>query len=331
MAGAPNSLSLAEIVADPHGAFERARGGGVVATTEIGPLVLSHEVTRSLLQDEAFRPNFSGVLEQLGVAGGPFYEWMKISPLDMEGDVHRRWRQVMARAFTPRSVERLRPFLAREAEALVAGFRGAGRVDFMEVFARKLPALGLSELIGVPVADRDRFTGWADTIGLGFNLMLLPTRISEIDAALVELLAYAAELVAARRSAPEDDLVTRITEAAADEGAFPEERIVGSVAGLVFAGHETTKNQLGWMLRALAAAPEEWDRVAVEPGRARDIVEEVLRLHGAVSTVGRLALRDGQVGGCPVRAGDRVAASLWASNRDPAAFPEPARFAVEAN
>jgi cytochrome P450 len=324
-------ISLPELLTDPDAALRRARRFGAVAQTDIGPLVVSHEALRGMLQDERMRPSFTGFLEEFGITSGPFYDWMKISPLDMDGDEHRKWRQIMARAFTPKSVERLRPFLRTEAAALAARFASRGTCDFVEEFARKLPSLGLSELIGVPAKDRDRFTVWADTIGLGFNFVLLSSRIGDVDVAIVELLAYAKELVEARRREPEDDLVTRIAEAVREEGGISEDQIRGSVAGLVFAGHETTKNQLGWMIAVLADAPEEWDRVAKDPSRARDVIEEVLRLRSAASSLGRLATADTEVAGTKVPAGSRVAGSLWGANRDPKAFPSPDRFDAEGN
>jgi cytochrome P450 len=103
------------------------------------------------------------------------------------------------------------------------------------------------------------------------------------------------------------------------------------VAGLVFAGHETTKNQLGWMISVLSAAPEEWDRAAREPERVRAIVEEVFRFRSAATSVGRIAKEDLEVEGCPVSAGTRVVASLWGANRCPDAFPDPDRFDVDAH
>lgn len=170
------------------------------------------------------------------------------------------------------------------AGALTAGRHGPS------CSARRLPAAGLSELIGVPVEDRERFAGWADTIGFGFNVVLLPTKIGDVDAALMHLLAYADELVAARRKEARDDLVTRIAQTVDAGTGIEEAQIRGSIAGLVSAGHETTKNQLGWMIVVLSEVPKEWDRVAQDPERARDVIEEVLRFRSTATSF-RLACR----------------------------------------
>lgn len=323
-------LTMEEMLADPDRALGRARDAGAVVGTDLGVLVVRYEAVRGVLQDPRLRPSFSKFLERMGITSGPFYEWMSMSPLDMEGEPHRVWRKLVLRTFTPRSVERLRPFLRREADRLIDGFVADGRVEFIDAFARKLPSLGLCELIGVPAEDRSRFGVWADTIGLGFNLVMAPARIGEIDAALVQLLEYSRALVEKRRAAPLDDLVSRLALGAEEDGVKPEQ-IHGTVAGLVFAGHETTKNQLGWLVTALSEVPAEWDRVATEPERARDVVEEVLRFRSTVTSVGRLALEDVELFGTKLPKGSTVIASLWSANRDAAAFVRPDEFDTDAH
>jgi cytochrome P450 len=324
-------ITLAELLANPDATLKRAREAGVMVETEMGPLVVRHEAVRQLGQSDKLRPAFSKVLEQFGVSSGPFYDWMSVSPLDMEGEEHRVWRQLMAKTFTPRSVERLRPFLRAESERLVSALLPLRRCDFIQAYARRLPAAGLCELIGVPVADRERFAGWADTIGLGFNVVMLPVKIKEIDAALTSLLAYADELVMSRRAEPKDDLVTRIAQAVDEDAGIDETVIRASVAGLVFAGHETTKNQLGWMVAVLSEVPAEWDRVATDPERARDVIEEVLRFRSTATSFGRLALEDVEIGGERIAAGTSVLASIWSANRDAREFPKPDVIAVDEN
>jgi cytochrome P450 len=301
-----------------------------VAQTELGPIVVRHEAVRALLQEPRMRPSFTSFLEQIGISSGAFYDWMSGSPLDMEGDEHRRWRQLMARTFTPRSVERLRPFLRSESHHLIDAFPSNGRCDFVEAFARKLPSLGLCELIGVPAEDRRHFSSVADTIGLGFNLLLLPSRIADIDAATGELLDYARGLVARRREEPRDDLVSRLAQAAREE-SIQEDVVVGSVAGLVFAGHETTKNQLGWMVVVLSAVPTEWDKVAAEPGRAPSAVEEVLRFRSAATSVARVTAEDMELFGVKLAKSTQVVGSLWSANRDKDVFRAPDVFDPEQN
>jgi cytochrome P450 len=327
------TVSVSELAADPDGFLKKAHLGRCpFARTDIGPMALTHDAVRGLVQNRKLRPAFTRVLDFAGVPGGVFYDWMSRSALDMDGDEHRVWRRLMSRTFTPHNVEQLRPTLRRESEALAQVLATKTHAEFIGEYARVLPAIGLCELVGVPTGDRALFGGWADTIGLGFNFTLVAARIGEIDAALVALLDYAERLVEARRKEPRDDLITRLIRAADEERVIDSLMVRDAIAGLVFAGHETTKNQLGWMMISiLSHAPDEWDRVAREPSRARAVIEEVLRFRSAATSLGRMATEDVELSGIEFPAGTSIVGSLWAANRDPAEFPTPHEFDVDAN
>lgn len=316
-------LTIPEIVSDPLAVLGHARGQGWLADAEEGTVVaLTHERVRELLGDDRLRASFPDFLRRLGITSGAFFDWMAISPLNRDGAEHVRWRTLMSKTFTPRSVERLRPFLKTAAHELIDAFAARGSCDFVAEFADVYPSLGLSELIGVPKEDRDRFRAWANTIGLGFSPLLLVGRIGEVDAALTELLEYTTELAARRLAEPQDDLVTRIAQAGRDAGWTPFE-VSGSIAGFVFAGHETTKNQLGWTVAVLSEQPAVWDAVASGTLAAADVVEEVLRYRSTATSVGRQASTPIELGGETIGQGTTVICSLWSANHDPAAFPDP--------
>jgi cytochrome P450 len=293
--------------------------------------VLSHERVRELLADGRLRSGFVQFIESMGITSGPFHDWMSISPLNRDGADHVRWRQLMSKAFTPRSVERLRPFLHDAAHELIDGFADRGSAEFMAEFADAYPSLGLSELIGVPTEDRERFRGWSNTVGLGFSPVTMVARLSEIDEALTRLLDYTGALAAKRRADPQDDLVTRIAQAADEEGGWTDFEVRGFIAGLVFAGHETTKNQLGWMVAVLADRPDVWDAIAGGELTAAEVVEEVMRLRGAATHVGRTVAEPVEVDGERLEPGTQVLFSLSSANRDEAAFPKPETLAPREN
>ncbi len=316
-------VELNQLMADPFGTLRRLREEGPVADVPSAGVVavLRYEDVRTLLADRRLHANFTDFLRSFGVTSGPFYDWMAGSPLNREGADHQRWRSLMTRTFTPRSVERLRPFLRQSAHGLIDAFAARGACEFVRDFADVFPSLGLCELIGVPAADRERFTGWANAIGLGFSPMVA-MHIAAVDAALTELLAYAGELAAARRADPRDDLVSRIAAAAAED-RWSDAEVRGAIAGLVFAGHDTTKNQLGWMVSVLAERADLWDAVGREAAPVADVVEEVLRYRSSVSGIGRTAVEPVEAGGCPFAAGQRMLVSVWSANHDGRAFPHP--------
>jgi hypothetical protein len=323
-------LTVESVGTDPFAALREARRVGPVADLEVGGIaVLAHEPARAFLSDPRARANFTDFLRAFGVTSGPFYEWMAISPLDKDGPEHLRWRALVSRTFTPRSVERLRPFLRQAAHGLIDGFAARAACEFMAAFADTYPSLGLCELIGVPAEDRDRFRGWADTIGLGFS-PLVGLHIANVDDALVQLIGYTASLAAARRVAPRDDLVSRMATAGAEDG-WSDAEIHGFIAGLVFAGHETTKNQLGWTVSVLSQHADVWDAVGTGTMDVADVVEEVLRHRSAVTGVGRSVAEPVTIGGERVEPGEHVFVSIWSGNHDEQAYPKPETIDPVAN
>src|SRR5262249_32532114 len=198
---------MSQMLGDPFAALRQLREAGPIADLDMGGVgIMRHEEVRALLADDRLRANFTDFLRTFGVTSGPFYDWMAISPLNRDGADHLRFRTLMSRTFTPRSVERLRPFLGKAAHELIDAFAARGECEFVAEFADAYPSLGLCELIGVPKEDRDRFRGWSNTVGLGFSPMELVERIGEGDDALSHLLAYCGELAEARRASPRDGL-----------------------------------------------------------------------------------------------------------------------------
>jgi cytochrome P450 len=330
MAKTEPQITTSEFLTDPFGSLARAREGGWLVDIEFARAVIGYRHVRELLADDRLHANFPDFLRSIGITSGAFFEWMALSPLNRDGEDHRRWRSLMTRTFTPRRVEGIRPFLREAANELVDGFADRGRCEFVAEFADAYPSLGLCELIGVPAADRERFRGWANTIGLGFSLTQLSARIAEVDAALEQLLAYAGELAAARRAEPRDDLVTRIACEGHDEG-WTDDEIRGAIAGLVFAGHETTKNQLGWTIAVLSERADVWDGVAAGSIEASAVVDEVLRYRSAATGVGRTVVETVEREGEKLEPGERLVLSLWGADHDPAAFSTPERVDVAHN
>ena len=324
-------LEIEPLLADPFGTLNRTRAAGSIADTETGMVaVLTHERVRELLADGRLHENFPDFLRTFGIESGPFFEWMATSPLNRDGADHQRWRALMSKTFTPRSVERLRPYLRDAAHELIDTFAARGGCEFVAEYADAYPSLGLCELIGVPQDDRERFRSWANTIGLGFSPVSVASRITEVDEALTQLVAYTGELAATRRLDPRDDLVTRISQAAQEDG-WSDFEAQGFIAGLVFAGHETTKNQLGWMMAVLAERPDLWNAVASGQTTVADVVEETIRYRSAVTVVGRTVAEPVEVDGETLAPGTRVILSLWSAAHDETVFPKPETMAPVEN
>lgn len=245
--------------------------------------------------------------------------------LGMDPPEHTRLRRVVAKAFTARRVEQLRPGTRRIADELVDAMLAAGApADLVAHLATPLPIRVICDLLGVPVADQDRFHTWSEAIVS--TTALSPQRAQEY---LDNLLEYMAGLVARRRRTPTDDLIgamVRTRDAEAER--LSEEELVQLAAGLLAAGHETTVNQIPNLVYVLLTSPGQWARLRAEPGLVPSAVEELMRFIplGATAAFPRYATEDVEVGGVLVRAGEPVVVSIHSANRDERVFADADRI-----
>ncbi|GAB3155237.1 cytochrome P450 [Micromonospora sonneratiae] len=245
--------------------------------------------------------------------------------LTMDPPDHTRLRKLVAKAFTARRVEQLRPRAQRIADELIDRMVATGPpADLVEHFATPLPIRVICELLGVPFADQGRFHTWSEAI-------VSTTSLSpeQIDEYLGNLHAYMADLIAQRRHEPADDLISALVRAR-DENAdrLTETEMVTLAAGLLAAGHETTVTQISNFGYVLLTHPVELARLRADPGLIPNAVEELLRYVplGAASAFARYAKEDVELGGVLVRAGEPVLGALASANRDETVFAEPDRL-----
>jgi cytochrome P450 len=240
----------------------------------------------------------------------------------MDPPEHTRLRTVVAKAFTARRVERLRPRTREIADELVDGMVAKGApADLVEHFATPLPIRVICELLGVPVADQHLFHTWSEAIVSTTSLP--PETITKY---MDNLFAYMAGLIAQRRREPADDLVTAMVRTRdEEEGRLSEEELVQLAAGLLAAGHETTVTQIPNFVYVLLTHPEQMAQLRADRSLLPKAVEELLRFVplGAASGFARYALEDVELGGVLVKAGEPVLGSIGSANHDGTAFDHP--------
>ena len=251
--------------------------------------------------------------------------------LSMDPPDHTRLRTLVAKAFTVRRVEELRPKVRDLAHRLVGDMVAGGQpADLVESFALPLPVAVICELLGVPVEDRPRFRVWSDA-ALSTSRLTAEESVANRE----ELRDYMRGLIAARRAAPADDLMTALIEARDVRDRLSELELVDQCIGILIAGHETTASQIPNFVYALLEQPEHWATLRDDPELIPAAVEELLRFVplGASSSFPRYAREDVQVGGTLVRAGEPVLVAVGAANRDALRFDEPGelRFDRPAN
>ena len=281
-------------------------------------LAVRHADVRTVLGDPRF--SRAAVVGQDVPRVRPEMDHQVNSILNMDPPEHTRLRKLVARAFTVRRVEELRPRAAELTAGMLAGLRAAGPgADLVEHLSVPLPVTIICELLGVPVEDRAVFRAGADA-ALSTSSMTPQERATAGE----EMRAYMAGLVAQRRVTPTDDLLGALV-AARDEGdRLTEGELIGLGIGILVAGHETTMNQIGNMAFTLLTRP---DRGAGLRNGGPEVVaravEELLRFTplGASAGFARIATEDVELSGVTVRAGEAVLVSVHAANRDPAVFP----------
>ena len=252
-------------------------------------------------------------------------DWMTFK----DGGDHRRLRSLFSKAFTPRSVERMRERIAEITNELIDGIAGEQEVDFVERVAYPLPAIVISELLGVPPADRDRFKAWSDDItALVFGAAGEGDRHERSHVGMAQLVEYLEGRIAEARRSPGDDLVSGLVRAAEGSDGLSEAEIVSTCTLLLFGGHETTTNLLSGGTLCLLTHPEQAAQVAADPALEASAVEEMLRFEGPARLDVRIVGEPHELQGRELKPGQRVFLVVAAANRDPRTFDRPDEFDV---
>lgn len=251
--------------------------------------------------------------------------------LSMDPPEHTRLRTLVAKAFTQRRMEMLRPRVRELALSLVDDLVKQGPpVDLVENFAVPLPVGVICELLGVPVADRPKFRTWSDAV-----MSTSSITAAEFETVRADFRAYIAELIEERRAEPTDDLMTALIEARDERDRLSEIELVDLCLGILVAGHETTATQLPNFVYVLLEHPARLAELRLDLSLLPAAVEELMRFVplGAGAGFPRYASEDVEVGGVLVRAGEPVLVAIGAANRDALQFTsaEQVRFDREEN
>ncbi|MER7012602.1 cytochrome P450 [Saccharopolyspora sp. NPDC000359] len=241
--------------------------------------------------------------------------------LSMDPPEHTRLRKLVAKAFTARRVEKLRPRTEEIANGLVDEMlRGGAPADLVEDFALPLPITVICELLGVPYDDRGDFRVWSDAFLS--TTKLTPEQVTDY---MDRMFDYIAGLIAVRRAEPADDLLSALIEARDEQDKLSEDELVRLAAGILVAGHETTATQIPNFVYVLLTHPEQLAALRADLDGIPQAVEELMRFVPLGSGAGfpRYATEDVELGGVLVRAGEPVMVSTSAANRDESVFSDP--------
>ncbi|NUK26276.1 cytochrome P450 [Streptomyces lunaelactis] len=314
----------ADFVANPYPYYARLRESGPVHEVRLPNgeeiwLIVGHEEARAALAD----PRLS---KSPATVGGTMLDERVIGPnlLVLDPPDHTRLRRLVAREFTARRVEGLRPRIQQITDGLLDAMLPAGHGDLVDALAFPLPIIVICELLGVPAADREAFRKWS-------NEVVAPTGVAAEESAIHELAAYLNELIEDKRCAgPTDDLLSALIRTRAEEDDRLSAAELRALAYLLLiAGHETTVNLISNGVRALLTHPGQLAALRADFGLLDGAIEEMLRYDGPVETgTVRFTAAPVPVGDTVIPAGEAVLVGIAAGDHDPDRYPSPDRFDI---
>jgi len=299
--------------------------------------VTRHADVRACLRDRRLGRNFRHVGGDDEFGATPldprwqgFWDTERWSLLWLEPPEHTRIRRLVAAAFTPRSVERLRAPAAQLAHELLEPYAERGRMELLRDYAQPYSIGVICRMLGVPTDRRSDLLDWSHAMVKMYEFDTTDAQASAATEAAAEFRGYVLDLIERRRREPRDDMVTALVEARVDGGRLTEAEIVSTIIVLLNAGHEATVNTLGNGIRALLRHPEEWDRLVAGDVTPALAVEELIRWDPPLQLFERWVLEEGvEIAGRPVPKGQKLALLFGSANRDPRVFPDPDRFDIE--
>ncbi len=291
------------------------------ADSPIGRLVLRYAEAQELLRDRRLDHNGRGYMEQSGVFEGPIYDWFVPMIVNNDGEDHRRLRGLVGKAFTPRMINQIRPFVRAEAERMAEEMAAsAEECEFVDSFADPLPLAVMCKLLGVPIEDYDTFRVWTNDIGLVFSMVHGGDIVGRVEKAVIGLNDYVASLIADKAKAPGDDLISVLVTAQQAEGQVSAAELRNLLVTLVFAAHDTTCHQLSNAMVIFAEHPEQWNLLAERPELAAQAVEEIIRWSPSTPIIYRCAAEDFDYQGLHIEKGTFITMCVQTAQRDPRVF-----------
>lgn len=327
--------------ADPIPSYRAFHETAPVHVSAFGGAVLSkYEHCRALLRDNRFgngaRSNSSN---SPFIAGNPEIMAVRQEMIDRQSGAaqsmlgldppdHTRQRSLVSRAFTPRTVEKLRPRIAAQVETYLDHMVANGGGDIMDDLAMPLPVSVISEMLGVPADDwpgiREPVTALVASLEPGASIDELRASMGARDT----LVAYFGDLIERRTAAPGDDLISALIAARDEDDKLSDSEVMAVTILLFAAGAETTTNLIGNGVNALLNHPDQLERLWNDPSLVPAMVDEVLRYDSPVQLDGRTCTEPAEFAGLSFEPGDQVITLLGGANHDPSVFDDPNRFDI---
>jgi cytochrome P450 len=271
-----------------HHTMEELSQASWIATSPVGFFVLDRESAAFFLRTKAATFPGMKIAEMFEVPEGPLLEQMRRNILHINGDDHRRLRNLVNPAFTPRAAARWRPAMRDFLERLWEPLAETGRCEFVEAFAKPYPSLTIATVMGAPLEDAPKLHEWSNLIQRQFDGPSLMHEREAIERACEEFYEWAGALIERRKGDPSDDLISTLIAAEQEGDRLSDVECMNLVLNVLVGGVDTTQSQLAHAVRLLAANPDQWQLLAEQPELAPAAVEETVRYEPITPFTARL-------------------------------------------
>lgn len=320
----PNDL---EALQDPYPLLAEIRRGGPVRRLSSGFwMITGHAAAMEALNHPCCGSSPIAMRYLDGLPPGAARDEMSHRINFLDPPDHPRVRGLVSRAFTPRRTTALRPWMEKTASQLIDGLEDRESLDLLHEFAHQLPSLVISELLGVPPADRELLTSYSDAVAPLLAVSVSDEKKQAAIAAAEEFHAYLGALLDERAKRPGDDLLSALLAAEADGQKLSRVELLSLAATLYSAGHRTTRDLFTNGMSVLLSDPARWRAVVDGAWSIADTIGEFLRFETPTLFVVRVPLEPVTIGGVEVGAWEPLLVFLSAANRDPAVAADPDQF-----
>jgi cytochrome P450 len=299
-----------------HSAMDELSRAGWLAAAPMGYFVLDRESAAFFLRTKAATFPGMKIAEMFEVPEGPLLEQMRRNILHINGDDHRRLRNLVNPAFTPRAAALWRPAMREFLERLWEPLENAEGCEFVDAFAKPYPSLTIATVMGAPLDDAPKLHRWSNLIQRQFDGPSLLHERQEIEDACAEFYEWAGALIERRKDDPSEDLISTLIAAEQEGDRLSDVECMNLVLNVLVGGVDTTQSQLAHAVRLLAAHPDQWRLLAEQPELAPAAVEEVVRFEPITPFTARLLHEDVEYRDVMFPAGTVVMVCAFTGNRD---------------
>ncbi|MDE1454798.1 Polyketide biosynthesis cytochrome P450 PksS [Bacillus paralicheniformis] len=328
-------LSSAAFKDEAYEFYKRLRASRPVYPVSMGDLGEGWLITRyedavHILKDARMKKNYENVfteeeLENFSALENE--EPLSKHMLNSDPPDHGRLRSLVQKAFTPRMVLQLENRIQKIADSLLDQAEPNHSMNLVDDFAFPLPIIVISEMLGIPLEDRQKFRVWSQAV---IDFSDTPESLEEYKHKIGEFAEYLEYLVCKKRDEPAEDLVSALIQAESEGTTLSIEELYSTIMLLIVAGHETTVNLITNMTFALLNHPEQLEKLHQNADLIDSAIEEALRFHSPVElTTLRWAAEPFTLHGQEMKRKDVIIISLASANRDDTVFPNADRFNIE--